>query len=64
MKLIVRIFAMLVVFAGLTAASISSTPAPASTSQFGAAVSAAGPMLPAPPCPTCNGGGNPGPHAR
>lgn len=57
MKLIVRIFAMLVVFAGLTAASISSSPAPAATSHFGSTISGAGPMMPGPPCPTCNGGG-------
>lgn len=67
MKLILRIFAMLVVFAGLTAASISSTPSNMATNHFGAAVSGAGPMMPAPPCPTCNGGGNNGPgglHTR
>lgn len=57
MKLILRIFAMLVVFAGLTAASISTSPSTMATSHFGAAVSGAGPMMPAPPCPTCNGGG-------
>ena len=57
MKLLVRILAMFVVFAGLTAASISSSPSPISTSQFGATVSGVGPMWPGPPCPTCNGGG-------
>lgn len=60
MKLIIRIFAMVVVFAGLTAASISSAPVPATHHFFGAAIT--GPMLPGPPCPTCNGGG--GLHSR
>lgn len=65
MKLMVRIFAMLVVFAGLTAASISSSPSATANNQFGATVSGTGPMMPAPPCPTCNP--NPGPgglHTR
>lgn len=55
MKLAVRIFAMLVVFAGLTAASISSAPTPAVGHHFAVTASGPGPMMPGPPCPTCKG---------
>jgi hypothetical protein len=53
MKLVIRVFAMLVVFAGLTAASISSAPAPAASNHFGITVTGPGPYMPGPPCPTC-----------
>ncbi len=58
MKLVIRVFAMLVVFVGLSAASISSSPAAAAKRHFAAIPGHPGPMMPGPPCPTCglNGG--------
>lgn len=54
MKLAIRVFAMLVVFAGLTAASLSSAPPLAVQSHFSATATGPGPLsLPTPPCPSC-----------
>lgn len=56
MKLVIRVFAMLIVFAGLTAASISSAPVPAASNHFGVSITGPGPYMPGPPCPTCQPG--------
>ena len=54
MKLVIRAFAMFIVFVGLAAASVSSATPAVLVNQISAAAAGPGPMvLPVPPCPAC-----------
>jgi hypothetical protein len=54
MKLVIRTFAMFVVFVGLAAASVSSGTPPVVQSHFAATAGNSGLLsIPLPPCPLC-----------